>query len=482
MNHRMILNITGRIISVEAAFMLPALLISVFRHESASALAFGASMALGLVLGLALGLIKPKKKSMFAREGFVTVGLAWIAVSLIGALPFFISGAVPGFINCLFESVSGFTTTGATVIADVEALPYGLLYWRSFSHWLGGMGVLVFVLALSPLTQKDSGESMHLLRAESPGIKISKLVPRMKRSAAILYAIYIAMTLIQMVLLLFDSLPVFDAVTIAFGTAGTGGFGIKNDSMASYSAYTQWVTAVFMVLFSINFNVFYLLLIGQVRAALRNDELRVYLGIIAASTAAILICTRGYFSGLGEGVRTVFFQVASVISSTGYSTTDYDLWPQLPRAVIVLLMLIGACAGSTGGGAKVIRIIVMFKSAARSIRRALHPAAVKLIHIDGEVLDDDTADSVNTYMSLYFIILAIVTLLVSVDGMSFESSFTAALSCLSNIGPGLGAIGPACNFGGLSVFSKIVLTFTMLVGRLEIYPMLMLFVPSVWRK
>jgi trk system potassium uptake protein TrkH len=482
MNHRKILNIIGRIVSVEAAFMLPALLISAFRHERASAIAFAVSMAAGLVLGLALGLIRPKKEGMFAREGFVTVGIAWIAVSVVGALPFLLSGAVPNFIDCLFETVSGFTTTGASVIADVEALPRGLLYWRSFTHWLGGMGVLVFVLALSPLTQKDSGESMHLLRAESPGIKISKLVPRMKRSASILYAIYIVMTLLQIVLLLIDRLPLFDAVTLSFGTAGTGGFGIKNDSLASYSAYTQWVIAVFMMLFAVNFNIFYLILIGQARDAFKNEELRAYLVIIAAAVVTIMINSRGFFTSFGENLRTVFFQVSSLISSTGYSTADFDAWPQLSRTVLIAIMIVGACAGSTGGGAKVIRILVMFRSAARSIHKALHPTAVKLIHVDGEVLDRETVSSVNTYMALYFIILAAATLLISVDGMSFETNFTASLACLSNIGPGFGAVGPTCNFGGFSAFSKLVLTFVMLVGRLEIYPMLMLFVPSVWRK
>lgn len=482
MNHRMIINIIGRILSVEAVFMLPALLISICNHERQSALAFAATMALGLVLGLAMGLVKPKRKSMFAREGFVTVGFAWMAVSLVGALPFLLSGAVPSFIDCLFETVSGFTTTGASVISDVEALPRGIIYWRSFTHWLGGMGVLVFVLALSTLTAKDSGESMHLLRAESPGIKISKLVPRMKRSASILYAIYIAMTIIQIVLLLLDRLPLFDAVTLSFGTAGTGGFGIKNDSMASYSAYTQWVVAIFMVLFSVNFNLFYLMLVGQAREALKNEELRVYLCIIAAAVIAIMINTRSYFSSFGESLRTVFFQVTSIISSTGFSTTDYDAWPQLSRTVLAAIMVVGACAGSTAGGAKVIRILVMFKSAARSIHKALHPTAVKLVHVDGEVLDRETVSSVNTYMALYFIILAAAMLLISVDGQSFETNFTASLACLSNIGPGLGAVGPMCNFGIFSGFSKLILILTMLIGRLEIYPILMLFVPAVWRK
>ena len=482
MNYRMIFNIIGKIVCVEAAFMLPALLISLFQGESASVLGIAAAMAAAVAAGLPFALWKPAKKTMYARDGFIAVGLTWIIVSAVGALPFLVSGAIPNYIDCLFETVSGFTTTGASILSDVEALPMGLLYWRSFTHWLGGMGVLVFVLALSPLTAKDSGESMHLLRAESPGIHITKLVPRMRRSASILYTIYILLTVLQIVLLLLGRMPAFDAVTLSFGTAGTGGFGIKNDSIASYSPYCQWVIAVFMIVFGINFNIYYLLLIRRFRKALKNEELQLFIAIVFVSTAAIAMNTAGRFAGTEETVRTAFFQVASIISTTGYGTADFNLWPQISKMILLALMFVGGCAGSTGGGAKVVRILLMFKSAKSSIYRVLHPNSVKLLHMDGEVVDDDTEGSVNSYMMLYFIIIAVVTLLVSIDGESLETTFTAAVSCINNIGPGLDAVGPASNFGGFSPFSKLVLTVSMLIGRLEIYPILILMAPGIWKK
>lgn len=482
MNYRMIFNIIGKIVCVEAVFMIPALLISLFNGESASILGISAAMGAAAAAGLPFVLWKPAKKTMYARDGFITVGLTWIVVSAVGALPFLISGAIPNYIDCLFETVSGFTTTGASILSDVEALPLGLLYWRSFTHWLGGMGVLVFVLALSPLTAKDSGESMHLLRAESPGIRITKLVPRMRRSASILYTIYIILTVVQIVLLLLGNMPVFDAVTLSFGTAGTGGFGIRNDSIASYTPYCQWIIGIFMIVFGVNFNIYYLLLIRRFRKALSNEELGLFIAIVLVSTAAIAINTAGRFSGVEETVRTAFFQVASIISTTGYSTADFNLWPQISKIILFALMFMGGCAGSTGGGAKVVRILLMFKSAKASIYRVLHPNSVKLLHMDGEVIDDDTAASVNSYMMLYFIIIAVVTLLVTFDGESLETTFTAAVSCVNNIGPGLDAVGPAANFGLFSPFSKLVLTVSMLIGRLEIYPILILMSPSIWKK
>lgn len=482
MNYRMIFNIIGKILCVEAAFMLPALLISMFGGEGRAALGIALTMAAMAAAGLPLAFLRLKRRNLYAREGFVTVGLAWVLVSAFGALPFLISGAIPNYIDCLFETVSGFTTTGASILSDVESMPRGLIYWRSFTHWLGGMGVLVFVLALSPVTAKDSGESMHLLRAESPGIRASKLVPRMRRSATILYGIYIGLTLLQLVLLLLGRMSLFDSVTVTFGTAGTGGFGVRNDSAASYSPYCQWVITVFMLVFGVNFNIYFLVLMGQVRKALKNEELKLYVIIVALATALIAVNTAGRFAGIEETVRTAAFQVASIISTTGYSTADFDLWPQLSRTILLALMFIGGCAGSTGGGAKVVRVLMMGKSVKRSIYRALHPNSVKLIHMDGEVLDDETVDSVNAYMMIYFIIIAACTLLISVDGFSLETNFSAAVSCVNNIGPGLASVGPAMNFSAYSWFSKVVLTLAMLIGRLEIYPILLLFVPSVWRK
>ena len=482
MNYRMILNIIGKIVCVEAAFMLPALGISLYLGESSAVLGFALSAAIMLAAALPALFLKPRRKYMFARDGFVTVGLTWLLVSAFGALPFFISGAIPNYIDCLFETVSGFTTTGASILADVESVEKGLIYWRSFTHWLGGMGVLVFVLALSPLTAKDSGESMHLLRAESPGVRITKLVPRMRRSATILYAIYIALTLIMLVVLLLGDMPAFDAVCITLGTAGTGGFGVRNDSCASYSPYSQWIITVFMLLFSVNFNIYFLFLLRQFRKAFSNEELRGFALIVTAAIVIIAIDIAGDFSTTEVTVRTAAFHVASVISTSGFATTNYDLWPQLSRTVIVALMLVGACAGSTGGGIKVVRILVMAKSARRAVYKTLHPRAVKLLHMDGELLDDDTVSATSAFLSLYGFLALAVVMIISVDGFDFTTNFTAAIACLSNIGPGLNAVGPAMNYSAFSDLSKLVLTLAMLIGRLEIYPILVLFVPSVWRK
>ncbi len=482
MNYRMIINIIAKIAVVEAVFMLPALFISIFGGESASALAFALTMAVMLAVALPIMLKKPLRRDFHAREGLVTVGLAWIVVSMLGALPFCISGAIPNYIDCVFETISGFTTTGATILSDIEILPMGMLYWRSFTHWLGGMGVLVFMMALSPLTEKDGGEGIHLLRAESPGIKITKLVPRMKRSAGILYSIYIGLTLLQIVFMLLGKVPLFDAVTIAFGTAGTGGFAIKNDSIASYNAYTQWVVTVFMLLFSVNFNIYFLMLLRQFGKVIRDEELRWFFIIVLLSVAVIMIDTIGYFESFGDSLRHVAFQVSSIISTTGFCTVDFDRWPQISRTMIVLLMFIGACAGSTGGGSKVVRIVVLVRTAKRAVYRAFHPRAVKMVYLNGDIIEDDTVNSVSNYYLIYFLVLAVSTLLITVDGFSMETNFTAAVSCLNNVGPGMDGVGAVMNYGGYSWFSKIVLSLTMLIGRLEIYPMLVLMFPQVWKK
>lgn len=482
MNYRVIFNIVGKVLCVEAVFMLPAFFIALYCGEKAAALSFVVAMMLLILVGLPPALRKPRCRDFFARDGLAAVGFTWIAVSVLGAVPFFFSGAIPNFIDCIFETVSGFTTTGASILRDVEVLPRSILYWRSFTHWLGGMGVLVFLLIFNPMTGKDTGEGMHLLRAESPGIVISKLVPRMKDSAGILYLIYIGLTLLQMVMLLCGGMPLFDTVTLTFGTAGTGGFGVLNDSVASYSPYCQWVIAVFLLLFSINFNIYFLLLLRKVRKALCNEELRVFLLIAFVAVAIIAVNTFDRYATVEETLRHSLFQVASIMSTGGFSTVDFDAWPQFSRTILVLLMFGGACTGSTGGGAKIARIVVMVKAARRAVYRAIHPNAVYLIHMDGEVVDDETVNSVGAYMLVYFLILAAATLLVTLDGFSFESNFTAAVSCMNNVGPGLGAVSPTMNYADFSWFSKLVLTFAMLIGRLEIYPVLMLFVPSVWRK
>jgi len=482
MNYRMIVNIIGKVICVEAVFLLPALVISACLGETAAVFGFAVSFGVMAVLGLPALLIKPKKSDIFARDGLVTAGLVWLSVSLLGALPFLLSGAIPNYADCIFETVSGFSTTGATILSDVESLPKGILYWRSFTHWLGGMGVLVFLLILNPLTAKNSGENMHLLRAESPGIRITKLVPRMKDSAAILYMIYIVLTVLQFLFLVIGRVPVFDSVTIALGTAGTGGFGVKNDSLASYSPYAQWVVSVFMFLFSVNFSLYFLLLMRKGRSVVRNEELRAFLGLILVSVVIIMINTRAYYDSFAENLRTAVFQVLSILSTSGYCTVNFDLWPQLSRTLLVLLMFSGACAGSTGGGAKVIRIQLLLKTARRSVYRAMHPNAVRLIRQDGEVVDEDTVNSLGAYFLAYFAVIAAGTLLISVDGFSLETNFTAAVSCMNNIGPGMDAVGAVMNYGGFSVFSKLVLSLVMLIGRLEIYPILVLFFPAVWKK
>ena len=388
MNYRAIFNIIGKVLCVMAAFMVPALVISLCLRENMGVIAFVASILACAAVGLPMAVLKAKRTDIYAREGLVTVGLTWLLVSLLGALPFLISGAIPNYIDCVFETASGFTTTGATILGDVEHLPRGILYWRSFTHWLGGMGVLVFLLILNPMADKNSGEGMHLLRAESPGIKASKLVPRMRDSARILYRIYIALTVLEAVLLLAGGMPLFDTVCLSFGTAGTGGFGVLNDSLASYNPYCQWVVTVFMLLFGVNFNVYFLLLIRKFRKALRNEELIVYGCVVAAAIVIISINIAGSLPTVESTVRAAAFQVASIISTTGFSTVDFDAWPQLSRTILVALMFCGACAGSTGGGAKVIRMIISFKAARRSIYKTMHPNSVRIVYVDGEALKE----------------------------------------------------------------------------------------------
>ncbi|MCR4935413.1 MAG: TrkH family potassium uptake protein [Oscillospiraceae bacterium] len=479
MNYRTVINIIGKVLCVEAMFLLPALIISLILREQSAILGILVTMGVAAALGFPLSRVRGRRADIFARDGLVTVGLAWLAVSLVGALPFCVSGAIPSYIDCLFETASGFTTTGATILREIESLPRGLLYWRSFTHWLGGMGVLVFLLALNPLSRKDSGENMHLLRAESPGVRASKLVPRMRDSAGILYLIYIGLTLLELVCLLLGGLPLFDALTLSFGTAGTGGFTVRNDSAASYSPYAQWVLIVFMFLFSVNFNVYFLLLLRQVKKALRSSELHCFAGVFAFATFLFFVNTR--FPDGWEGLRHCAFTTVSIMSTTGFVTTNFDIWPQISRSLIILLMFMGACAGSTGGGMKVVRVQLLFKSAFRSLYRAVHPNAVRLVHLDGERVDEPTVRSVDGFLLIYFLTVAAAGFLISVDGFSFETNFSAALSCMSNVGPGLGSVGAVETYAGFSDFSKLVLTVTMLIGRLEIYPMLALALPGVWK-
>ena len=462
--------------------MLPALIISVFCREQMAIAAFSASVVATLAVGLGLWLcMKPRRKGYFARDGLITVGFAWILVSVFGALPMWLSGAIPSFVDSLFETISGFTTTGSTLIKNIEVLPRSVLYWRSFTHWLGGMGVLVFGLAIGP--RKGDGESMHALRAESPGPSVGKLVPRIQQSASILYKSYVGMSVIQAVLLLLCGMPLFDAVTITFGTAGTGGFAVLNDSLASYSTAAQMITTVFMIAFGVNFSLFYLLLIRDYKTVFRNEELWAYFSIIFLSAAAITLNIRHLYGGLLEAAHHSLFQVASIISTTGYATTDFDLWPQFSRTLLFLLMFVGAMAGSTGGGLKVVRISLIIKTVRRSVAAMLHPNAVKLVHMDGERVDEDVVDGVKEYMLIYVLLLAGSVLLISLDPfVDFEATITSVVTCLNNVGPGLGLVGPTCNFSAFTPFSKIILSINMLLGRLELFPILILAAPSAWKK
>ena len=481
MNYKMMGRFIAQILSIEGAFMIPALLIGLYNQESDAVRGFANTIALTLALSAVLFLLCRKAPSAFyAKEGLVCVGASWVVLSIIGALPFYISREIPAFIDAFFEMVSGFTTTGSSILSDVEALPRSLLYWRSFSHWLGGMGVLVFLLAFTG--EQGKGFTMHLLRAESPGPSVGKLVPKMRKTATILYLLYIALTLINIVFLLIGKMPLFDAVCTAFGTAGTGGFGIKNDSIAGYSPYLQNVTTVFMTLFGINFSCYYLLLLGQVRSVFKDEELRLYLGIIFGSILLIVLNLRGFYDTLGETIRHAAFTVSTIITTTGFATTDFDLWPAFSKAIIMLLMIVGACAGSTGGGLKVARLMLLSKSLHRNIGQVLKPRKVQLVRNNGAIVDEKILDNANAYLAAYVVILFLSFLLVSLDNFSVGTNFTAVLACFNNIGPGLEAVGPTCNFSGYSTLSKIVLCFDMLAGRLEIFPMLVLFSRSTWRR
>lgn len=481
MNHRMILRLVCYILRIEAVCMLPALGISVFQGESGAVLGLSIAIVLSALLSLSTYAFRPIVKEISAREGFLSVALCWIAVSVLGALPFFFSGAIPNFVDCLFETISGFTTTGASILSDVEALPMGLLYWRSFTHWLGGMGVLVFLLAVVPMG-KGKNTLLHVMRAESPGPQVDKLVPTLQKSAKILYGLYIGLTLLQIVLLLAGGMPLFDSVTTAFGTAGTGGFGIKNTSIGGYSPYLQTVCTVFMALFGMNFSVFYLLLLRQLSRVLHNQELWLYVGTMLGSIALITWNIVPMYSNVGEALHHAAFQVSSIMTTTGFSTANYDLWPAFSRMLLILLMILGACAGSTGGGIKVARVLLLFKASRRSVKRMLRPRSVSRVHMDGQLVSEDVIQNTYSYLAVYSIIAILAMLVISIDEFDVVTNITAVLACLNNIGPGLGMVGPMGNYGDFSWLSKLVLSFTMLVGRLEVFPMLMLFIPLTWRK
>lgn len=477
MNRRMIAYILGRILLVEAALLALPMLVAMLYRESAEP--FLIPMLTLVLCGALLGRISPRSRALYARDGLAIVALAWIAMSLFGAMPFYISHSMPTFVDCFFETVSGFTTTGASILTEVEHLGRGVLFWRSFTHWVGGMGVLVFVMAIFPASD---GHGMHLLRAEVPGPVVGKLVSRLGDTAKILYGIYLVMTVAEIVLLLLGGMPLFDACVHAFGTAGTGGFSCRNLSVGAYnSPYFDLVIGVFMLLFGVNFNLYYYLLIGKVREVLRSEELRTYFLIVAAATVTIAWNISHLFESFSTALRYAFFQVSSIITTTGYATTDFNLWPAYSRVVLVLLMFAGACAGSTGGGIKIARLVILGKTAVSDMRQMLHPNAVTTVRMEGRPVSGKVVRSTHVFLVVYLLVMSISTLLLSLDGFDLITTFTAVVSCINNIGPGLGLVGPMGNFAAFSPAAKLLLAFDMLAGRLELFPMLLL-VPSLWHR
>lgn len=476
MNYSMIRYTVGWLLLFEAAFFTVPLITAAIYWEGAF-FAFLISIAISLSLGILLSRKKPKKTELYAREGFVIVSLSWIVLSIFGALPFMFSGCTSSFVDALFETVSGFTTTGSSIFVTVEDLPKSILIWRSFTHWIGGMGVLVFIMAFLPLS---GGQNMHIMRAESPGPEVSKLVPRVKNTAMILYIIYLVLTIVMFIILLFSGMDLFGAVNTAFATAGTGGFGFKNDSFASTTAAQQIIVTVFMLVFSINFNSYYLILKLKFKDAF-NSEVRMFLIIVFAAIAIITVNIMDTHA-FGDALRHAAFTVASLISTTGFATENFDLWPELSKTVLILVMFIGACAGSTGGGIKVSRIVILFKGMARELRTLIHPRQVKKITIDSRPVDHEVTRSVNAYMATYILVFVISLIIVSFESYDLVTNFTAVTAAISNVGPGFSLVSPASNFSFFSPLSKLVLTFDMLAGRLELFPMLILFSPSTYKK
>ncbi len=478
MNFKLVFRITGFTLLIEAGAMLLPTAVSLYYREDPAP--FLISIFILLAVGSALAFLLRSRPDFYAREGFFTVGLIWILFGVFGALPFRFSGLFGNFADCLFECISGFTTTGASILTAVEGLPRGLLFWRSFTHWLGGMGVLILTTALLPFLGISS---TYLIRAESPGPVKSKLVPRASQSSKILYGIYLTLTILQTVLLRLAGMPWFDSVVHAFGTAGTGGFSIRNASIGAYgNPAIEIIITVFMLLFSINFAVYFLIITGRIRQALRSDELRFFLIVVALSTAAITVNILPRYSGIGESLRAAAFQVASIISTTGYSSADFNLWPEFSRMLLVILMFVGACAGSTGGGMKCSRILVLIRSVRREVRSIVHPRAVSVVRLDGAPLSEDTLRTTQCYFITYLFIVFVAALVVGLDNFSFGTTLTAVISCVSNVGPGLEAVGPMGNYAAFSDLSKLVLSFCMIVGRLEMYPLLVLFSRNAWKK
>ena len=483
MNKKIVFYTVGRILQIEGILLLlPTVVSLIYREKTALHLFLSAliAAAAGAVL---MFICRKGDRKIFAREGFASVALSWIMMSAIGALPFYLSGAIPSYTSAFFETVSGFTTTGASILTDVTALSRGLLFWRSFTHWVGGMGVLVFIMAIFP---SESGRSVHIMRAEMPGPIVGKLVPKIRETAKILYLIYIAMTVIMTVLLIFGKMSLFDSLIHAFGTAGTGGFGIRPDSVAGYSPYCQWVITVFMLLCGINFNLYYLIIIGRFRSAIKSSELWCYLIIVAASVIAVVInitTTVGNLYGtLSDTIRHSAFQVASVITTTGFSTVDFNLWPEFSKTLLLILMFIGGCAGSTAGGLKVSRLILMIKTVRRDLKRLIHPRSVNTVKFEGKTVENETVESLGSYFMIYVVIFFAILIILSFEPLDFTSTFSAVTACFNNVGPGFGTVGPMGSYASLSMVSKWLLSVAMLLGRLEIFPILLTLSPSTWAK
>lgn len=480
MNKKMVFRTIGRLLQITALLLLVPAVVALMYGEKEQLFAFTVTAASSFVVGSLISLvIKTKNRVIYARDGFAITSLAWIMMALVGALPLTISGDIPNYVDAIFETVSGFTTTGASILTNVEALSQSALFWRSFTHWIGGMGVLVFVMAIIP---NFTDRSIHIMRAEMPGPIIGKLVPRVKDTAKILYLIYIFLTVLQIVLLRFGDMNWFDSIVHSLGTAGTGGFSIKADGLSSYSPYCQWVITIFMLIFGVNFNLYYLLLMKKFTTVIKSGELWAYILMVFVSVALITINIFDMCNNFSDAVRQAAFQVSSIVTTTGYATTDFNLWPSFSKAILVILMFSGGCAGSTAGGFKVARAVMLFKNIKREIRKLVHKRSISTVHFEGKVVDETTFSGVNTYLAIYMICLLAVFLVISLEPFDFETNFTAAVSCFNNVGPGLAMVGPMGSYAAYSGFSKIVLSFAMLFGRLEIFPMIIMLSPRTWFK
>lgn len=477
MNFRLVFKLTGKTLMVEACAMLLPLMVCLYYREDPRP--FLITIPLLILVGGLLSMLR-SNDHFFPREGFFAVALIWLLVSATGALPFYFSGYFPTYIDCFFESASGFTTTGASILTAVEPLPKGILFWRSFMHWLGGMGVLILTIALLPSL---GSRTLHLMKAESPGPVVSKLVPKSSQSSKILYGIYCGLTVIEIVILRIAGMPWYDSIVHSFGTAGTGGFSIKNLSIGAYgNPAFEIIITIFMLLFSVNFALYFLLLCGKVKQVFKSDELRFFLVVVFASIILISINISSLYDTIGEAIRHAAFQVSTIISTTGYASTDFDQWPEFSRVLLVLLMFIGACAGSTGGAIKCSRVLILLRCISREVRQVIHPRAVNVVKLDGHVLEESSLRSVHIFFSAYMLITLGATLLVSVDNFSFGTTFTAVVACIGNIGPGLEMVGPMGNYAAFSLFSKAILSLCMIVGRLEILPILVLFSGNAWKR